>query len=64
MSSDNALWFTEYFGNRIGRITTSGQVTVFPLLTAYSRPTGIAAGPYGAMWCTEFGSNSIGRIAA
>jgi hypothetical protein len=32
---DGALWFTERYGNRIGRITTAGTVTEFPL------------GPYG-----------------
>ena len=64
---DGALWFTESmirpapFGYAIGRITTSGAITI----TEYAIPSGnagdcIAAGPDGALWFTEFGG--IGRI--
>ena len=28
---DGNLWFTEYEGNKIGRITTSGIITEFPV---------------------------------
>jgi hypothetical protein len=31
---DGALWFTQYRGHRIGRITTAGEVTEFSLPTA------------------------------
>ncbi len=61
---DGALWFTEssYAGNNIGRITTSGRVTEFPLVPVNSGPPsgGITAGPDGALWFTEYGA--IGRI--
>jgi hypothetical protein len=62
---DGALWFTERsdFGNRIGRITTSGNVTQYPVPTPVSNPSGIVAGPDGAMWFTEHGGNKIGRIS-
>ena len=42
---DGALWFTDDHGNRIGRITTSGQVREFPLPTAHSTPEGSRQGP-------------------
>lgn len=40
----------------------SRRVKVFPVPTADSRPTGIAAGPDGALWFTENSANQIGRI--
>ncbi len=74
---DGALWFTESQGNQIGRLTTSGQVSDFPLPprittsghvrefyvpAVVSTPWGITAGPDGALWFTEYEANSIGRI--
>src|SRR5262249_14739944 len=51
---DGALWFTENFGNRIGRITTAGVVTnEYTVPTNTSAPSGITAGPDGALWFTE-----------
>jgi virginiamycin B lyase len=61
---DGALWFTQtnFFTGEsaIGRITTSGQVTLFPIAGNY--PFGITAGPDGAMWFTEPEAHKIGRI--
>ena len=50
---DGNLWFTEGNGNQIGRITTAGVITEFPIPTANSDPYGIAAGPDGNLWFTE-----------
>src|SRR5262249_14711943 len=61
---DGNLWFTENdsVSNRIGRITTSGQVTEFPIPTSGANPFGITVGPDNSLWFTaEFG-NKIGRI--
>jgi len=60
---DGALWFTETNGAKIGRITTSGVVTEFPL-PAGSQPLDIIAGPDGALWFGDSGSPGlmIGRI--
>ena len=41
-------------GNKIGRITTAGVITEFPVPTAGSSPVGIAAGPDGNLWFTEY----------
>src|SRR5262249_41376545 len=41
---DGALWFTEQVGNQIGRITTDGKITEFPVPTANSGPLGITLG--------------------
>ena len=59
---DGALWFTEFTGNKIGRITTAGVVTEFPIPTANSGPMAITAGPDGALWFTELTASKIGRI--
>ncbi len=69
---DGALWFTERSCNQIGRITTSGAITEYPLPACTNgcnlfapggpSPVGIAAGPDGALWFAESGANAIGRI--
>src|SRR5208282_4494157 len=59
---DGALWFAEFYGNRIGRITTSGVITEYAVLTSDSYPMQITAGPDGALWFNEIYTNQIGRI--
>jgi virginiamycin B lyase len=59
---DGALWFTEYQGDKIGRITTGGVITEYPVPTASSAPSGITSGPDGALWFTEDQGNKVGRI--
>ena len=58
---DRNLWFTAE-GNSIGRIGTDGAATNFPIPTAQSQPSGIAAGSDGNLWFTERDGNRIGRI--
>ena len=61
---DGALWFIESDGSvatQIGRITTSGHLTEFPLSLG-SNLGGITPGPDGALWFTEQDKNQIGRI--
>jgi virginiamycin B lyase len=65
---DGALWFTEEApsANKIGRITTAGSFSEFPVTTpAPSTSTGpaeITMGPDGRLWFTEFGASKIGAI--
>jgi streptogramin lyase len=59
---DGNLWFTEFNGNKIGRITTEGVITEFPIPTPNSGPRGITAGPDGNLWFTETSGNKIGKI--
>ena len=58
---DGNMWFTEFAGDKIGRVTNAGSITEFPL-AADAEPTSIVAGPDGAMWFTAQKGNSIGRI--
>lgn len=60
--NDGALWFAEWFGNNIGRITTQGSFNEYPIPTAASNPIGIASGPDGNLWFTEYNGNRVGRI--
>ena len=61
---DGALWFTNFYRDSIGRITTAGTVTTYADVTVgrFNRPWGIAAGPDGALWFTNYYGESIGRI--
>jgi virginiamycin B lyase len=56
---DGALWFTEYQRANVGRITTAGVLTEYPVSNS---SLGITAGPDGALWFTEYQGNRIGRI--
>jgi streptogramin lyase len=59
LGPDNALWFSEFIGGKIGRMTTAGA------LTEYSAPNGpadITPGPDGALWFTEPFATKVGRI--
>ncbi|MBA3823547.1 MAG: virginiamycin B lyase, partial [Ktedonobacterales bacterium] len=57
---DGNLWFTEYNGNRIGRMTTQGALTLFAL-PANCAPESITTGPDGNLWFTAQSGN-IGKI--
>ncbi len=56
---DGALWFTENFGNKIGRMTTGGAITEY-VLPPSRFPGAITVGPDGALWFVEDGR--MGRI--
>src|SRR5450759_58249 len=63
LGPDGALWFTEWLGNKIGRIDpTTHIVTEYGGLTANSQTNGITLGPDKALWFTEYNANQIGRI--
>ncbi len=70
MGPDSAIWFTEPGTNtrngKIGRITTSGAITEYPIPTSNDGPWGITTGPDGNLWFTAVDSHIfrgvIGRI--
>ena len=57
---DGNLWFTEFDGDRIGRLTPAGVFTEFALPTDHHAPQGITVGPDGNLWFVE--ANSPGEI--
>jgi streptogramin lyase len=61
---DQRIWFTQESGcalDSLGAVTTAGQIQQYPAPSC-SEPTGIAAGPDGAMWFTELRDDHIDRI--
>src|SRR5207248_1873922 len=56
---DGNLWFAEYL--KVGRVTTSGAITLYDTPTFSAFNNGIAAGPDGNLWFTEQ-VGIIGRI--
>jgi streptogramin lyase len=63
---DGNLWFTEFLGDKIGRLTTGGALTEFSFSTGPG-DTGhgalsIAVGPDGNLWFAEYYGNNISRI--
>jgi len=67
---DGALWFTVPAASRIGRITTEGVVTSFPVPTVAPPATtvnpisvaDITSATDGSLWFTQPDDNQIGRI--
>ncbi|MFZ5808834.1 MAG: virginiamycin B lyase family protein [Chloroflexota bacterium] len=62
LGPEGNLWFTEYVGNKIGRLTPAGVITEYPLPQAGSMPIAISAGPDGNLWFCEEGGNRIGKM--
>jgi virginiamycin B lyase len=67
--ADGHMWFVELSGkmdgrapdgNRVGRITMSGQITEFPIPTAAGSPINIAVGPDRNVWFTK--GAMLGRV--
>ncbi len=61
LGPDGAMWFTERNSSKVGRITTAGVITEYPVV-ANSEPYAITAGPDGALWFVEQTGPGIGRI--
>jgi streptogramin lyase len=61
VGADGNIWFTDQ-RNAIGRIDSSGHITLFPLRDA-SWPFSITSGPDNNLWFTELIGNKIGRIS-
>ena len=59
---DGALWFTEAGRPAIGRITTSGEVTEFPVPGSFQGTREITAGADGRLWFTGDGIHKVGAI--
>ena len=59
---DGNLWFTDEATDKIGRLTTAGVVTEFPVLSTNPGLVGIVTGSDGALWFVEGNANKIGRV--
>lgn len=60
---DGNLWFTDPGLHMIGRITTGGEIVLFPIPTAESDPSGITAGADGHLYFVESRPGRVARIS-
>src|SRR5439155_26521745 len=58
---DGNMWFTEFVGGNVGRVTPSGTVTQFPLPNA-ACPERITAGPDGNVWLADDCSSLVSSV--
>jgi DNA-binding beta-propeller fold protein YncE len=63
LGPDGNLWYTDSGTSKIGKITTSGSHTEYPL-TGAAEPQGITPGPAGSetLWYADYGTGKIGEI--
>jgi len=61
---DGALWFADKDGHRIGRITTAGDITFYPIPMGLTpiEPYAITLGPDGNLWFADQDHDVIGRM--
>lgn len=62
VQGDQAIWFTERAGNRLGRYTGIEPPSEYRLPTPASLPTDIVVDVAGCAWYTAPGANQIGRL--
>jgi streptogramin lyase len=67
LGAEGDLWFTDQGQtasghNLIGRISTTGAITEYPVPQVGAEPTAVAAGSDGNIWFSEPGVEAIGRI--
>src|SRR5262249_9769732 len=60
--ADGNLWFADYLGFAMVRMTPAGVFTKFPTLTFDAVVVGATLGPDGNVWFTEYLHNKVGRI--
>jgi hypothetical protein len=60
LGDDGAFWFNERNAGQIGRITTAGSISEFPITTRGGAPLGLADGADKNIWFVETAANRIG----
>jgi streptogramin lyase len=60
--ADGNIWFADYLGYAIVRMTPAGVFTKFPTLTFDATPVGVTLGPDDNIWFTEYLNNNLARI--
>jgi streptogramin lyase len=59
---DGNLWFTEYLGDKVGRISVGGSIAEFPVPAPSASPLAIVTGPDNNLWFTEACASNIGKM--
>ena len=62
---DGNLWFTDPSASSVGEVNlgSGDTITLYPIPTAASSPSAIAAGSDGNIWFTETGTGAIARLS-
>jgi len=60
---DGAIWFVSDLANRLGRLTSRGEVTTVAIPVARNGAVGLAAGPSRSVWFVEQYFATVGRVA-
>ena len=61
---DGNVWYTDTVGNRIGRISSSGQIALYPTPRKGGEPNSIVLGPEAKLWFADRSANAIAQISA
>ena len=62
-TADGSLWFSEFTGNKIGRISiTTGAVIEYPLPQPLSGPVSVTLGSDGNIYSDESLTNRIAKL--
>src|SRR5437867_1672823 len=62
VGADGNLWFTERYVDRIGKLTTDGQLTEYGGLSPQAQPWDIAVAGDGSLWFTEENIDQVASI--
>jgi len=62
LGSDGNIWFGEFAGGKVGRITPLGEITEFLIPTKDAGPRALAAGADGNIWVSEFKASKVARL--
>jgi virginiamycin B lyase len=64
LGPDGAVWFADADGERIGRMTPAGDITLYPIHMGLTpiEPYAIALGPDGNLWFADQEHDVIGRV--
>ncbi len=62
--TQNVIWFTEEFTNKIGSISQTGLITRYTVPTSNAGPMMAAEDALGNVWFAEFNASKIGRLRA
>ena len=56
---DGVMWFSEAAGDHIGRLTTDGTITEFPIPSKGSQPRAMCPHPDGSIWFVQTSANGL-----
>mgnify|MGYP001001528927 CR=1 FL=1 len=63
VAADGTAWFSAQFSGSVGRVSPSGQVSLFELPTKGAQPLGLALHPDGSAWAADQSGARLGRVA-